>query len=212
MGKSWRADVIEPLVWAHVCKVLVDPGRLQAGLERLLEAERAQAYGNPDKEVRECTRKIAAIERKRSGFQDMAAEGLITFDELRAKLTQLQESYEVARRELEAIDQRRERIKRLEEDAEDVMRSYAGALPEDLRTLDPEERHEVYRLLRLRVTAYPDGTLLASGALGEDQRVCTHETTSPCCGQSTYPIGLIFSATIAGAANELRFRRGSAPS
>jgi hypothetical protein len=82
-----------------------------------------------------------------------------------------------------------------------VMRSYAGMMPENLLTLEPKERHEIYCMLRLRVVAYPDGTLLASGALGEAENVYTTETTSPCCGQSPYPVGLMFSATIAGAAN-----------
>jgi rRNA maturation protein Nop10 len=207
MGKSLRADVIEPLGWAHVCEMLIDPERLQAGLERLIEEERAQAHGDPDREAREWADRIVAVERKRSGFQDMAAEGLITFDELRAKLAELEEDRETAQRELEAVARRQQRIERLQEDAEEVMRSYAGMLPENLQTLDPKDRHEVYRMLRLRVVAYPDGTLLASGALGEADRLYTLETTSPCCGQSKYPVGLTFSATIAGAAREVRFER-----
>ncbi len=68
MGKSLRADVIEPLVWAHVCEMLVDPERLQAGLERLIEKERAQTHGDPDRETREWADRIVALERKRSGF------------------------------------------------------------------------------------------------------------------------------------------------
>jgi site-specific DNA recombinase len=207
MGKSLRADVIEPLVWAHVCEMLMDPERLQAGLERLIEEERAQAYGDPNREAREWADRIIAVGRKRSGFQNMAAEGLITFDELRAKLAELEEDRETAQRELETLARRQRRIERLEEDAEEVMRSYAGMLPENLRTLDPKERHEVYRMLRLRVAAYPDGTLLASGALGEADHVYTSETTSPCCGQSTYRSGLTFSAAIAGVAKEVRFER-----
>ena len=201
MGKSLRADVIEPLVWARVCEMLMDPERLQAGLERLIEKERAQTHGDPDREAREWADRIVALERKRSGFQDMAAEGLITFDELRVKLAGLEEGLETAQRELETLAQRQQRIERLEEDAEEVMRSYAGMIPENLLTLEPKERHEIYRMLRLRVVAYPDGTLLASGALGEAENVYTTETTSPCCGQSPYPVGLMFSATIAGAAN-----------
>jgi len=58
-------------------------------------------------------------------------------------------------------------------------------MPENLLTLEPKERHEIYRMLRLRVAAYPDGTLLASGALGEADHVYTTETTSRCCGPST---------------------------
>jgi site-specific DNA recombinase len=190
MGKSLRADVIEPLVWAHVCEMIMDPERLQAGLERLIEKERAQTHGDPDREARGWADRIIALERKRSGFQDMAAEGLITFDELRVKLAGLEEDLGTAQRELETLAQRQQRIERLEEDAEQVMRSYAGMMPENLLTLEPKERHEIYRMLRLRVAAYPDGTLLASGALGEADNVYTTESTSRCYGPSTREYGL----------------------
>jgi site-specific DNA recombinase len=200
MGKSLRADVIEPLMWAHACEMLMDPERLQAGLERLIEKERAQTHGNPDREAWEWADRIVALERKRSSFQDMAAEGLITFDELRVKLAGLQEDLERAQRELETLARRQQRIERLEEDAGQVMRSYARMLPENLRTLDPKERHEIYRMLRLRDAAYPDGTLLASGALGEAGHVYTTETTSPCCGRSTLRSGPVSSPMRAGTA------------
>jgi hypothetical protein len=187
----------------------MNPARLRAGLEHLIEKERAQTHGDPDREAREWADRIVALERKdrivalerkRGGFQDMAAEGLITFDELRVKLAGLKEDLERAQRELETLAQRQQRIERLEEDARQVMRSYAGMVPENLRTLGPKERHEVYRMLRLRVAAYPDGTLLASGALGEVDHVYTAETTSPCCGRSTPRSGPVFSPTTAGTA------------
>jgi len=139
----------------------------------------------------------------------MAAEGLITFDEPRAKPAELEEGRETAQRELETLARRQERIERLEEDAKEVMRSYAVTLPETLRTLDPKERHELYRMLRLRVAAYPDGILLALGALGEAAHVYTPETTSRCCGQSTYRSGLRFYATIAGVGKEVHFERSA---
>ena len=167
----------------------MDPARLRAGLEHLIEKERAQTHGDPDREALEWADRIVALERKRSGFQDMAAEGLITFDELRVKLAGLKEDLERAQRELETLAQRQQRIERLEEDARQVMRSYAGMVPENLRTLGPKERHEVYRMLRLRVAAYPDGTLLASGALGEADHVYTTETISRCCGGVHTPLG-----------------------
>jgi hypothetical protein len=129
------------------------------------------------------------VEHKRSGFQDMAAEGLITFDELRVKLAALEADRETAHRELETLARRQQRIERLEEDAEEVMRSYAGMLPEKLRTLDAKARHEVYRMLQLRVAAYPDGTLLASGALGEAKHVYTIETTSDVVAGVHTPLG-----------------------
>jgi hypothetical protein len=48
----------------------------------------------------------------------MAAEGLITLDELRVKLAGLKDGLETAQRELEALAQRQQRIERLEEDSE----------------------------------------------------------------------------------------------
>ena len=91
-------------------------------------------------EAREWADRIAAAERKRSGFQDMAAEGLITLDELRTKLAELEEDRQIAQRELETLVRRQERIERLEHDAEELMRSYAGTLPESLRTQQTSSR------------------------------------------------------------------------
>jgi hypothetical protein len=48
---------------------------------------------------------------------------------LRVKLAELEASRAEAQRELEAISHRRERLERLEMNAEEVMRSYAGTLP-----------------------------------------------------------------------------------
>jgi hypothetical protein len=36
-----------------------------------------------------------------------------------------------------------------------------------MESLTPEERHQSYRMLNLRVTAYPNGSLEVSGAFGE---------------------------------------------
>ena len=39
------------------------------------------------------------------------------------------------------------------------MERYAGMVPESLETLSPQERHRVYRMLRLKVVAHPDDTM-----------------------------------------------------
>ena len=38
--------------------------------------------------------------------------------------------------------------------------------PEALESLTPEERHQVYKMLRIRAIAHVDGTLEVSGMLG----------------------------------------------
>jgi hypothetical protein len=43
------------------------------------------------------------------------------------------------------------------------MREYAGAVPEALSALSPEERHRVYRMMRLEVALAPDGGMEMRG-------------------------------------------------
>ncbi len=48
--------------------------------------------------------------------------------------------------------------------------------PEALDHLRPEERHQVYRMLRLRVRVYIDGILEVSGAFTDSLSVSNLET------------------------------------
>jgi hypothetical protein len=61
------------------------------------------------------------------------------------------------------------------------MEFYAGALPEELERLKPEERRRVYGLLRLEVSARPDGALEARGILSERLEVA-YENGHAVCG------------------------------
>ena len=74
----YRAAEREAQVWEFVSRLLRDPERLRAGLEEMIESERAVSRGDPQREITLWLEKAAEAERKRSGFQDMAAEGLIT--------------------------------------------------------------------------------------------------------------------------------------
>ena len=109
----------------------------------------------------------------------MAAEGLITFDELRSKLAEAERTRERVQAELEALNRRRENIEELERDRDAVMESYAGMVPEELDNLASEERHQIYKILRLRVTVGPDTHPEVSGAFGGDLDFCDSESSSP---------------------------------
>ena len=85
-------------------------------------------------------------------YQEMAAEGLITFGELRERLTELEETCEVVRRELDALAGRMERAEQLERDLEALLVQTAGVRPEDLDELTGDQRNEIYRMLRLEIT------------------------------------------------------------
>jgi hypothetical protein len=67
----------------------------------------------------------------------MAAEGLITLEELRAKLANLQMTRKTAEREFEALKNRSERIGQLERDRDALLSEYAGAIPQSSTTATP---------------------------------------------------------------------------
>ncbi len=70
----------------------------------------------------------------------------------------------MARRELAAVGARRELIEDLERDAETLLEHYASMVPDALDDLTPEERHRVYKMLRLNVLVYADGLVEIAGA------------------------------------------------
>jgi site-specific DNA recombinase len=174
--KNHRAADLETTVWQFVSGLLKDPEQLRADLERMVELEREGMHGDPDRESKVWLDKISEVNRKRSGFQDMAADGLITFDELRAKLAALEETRETAERELAALKGRKERMEALERDKDVVLEHYAALAPEALDHLTPEERHHLYKMLRLKAFVYPEGTLEVDGELGGDLGGCSTET------------------------------------
>ena len=155
-----------------------EPERLRAGLEEAIEGERNGLRGDPERETKAWLEQLAEADRKRSAFQDMAAEGLITFDELRAKLATLEETSETVRRELEVLSRRQERIEELEQDRDALLDSYAGLVPEALEALTSEERHRVYKMLQLQVTLRPDSPPEVSGSFSDRVSLSELKTAS----------------------------------
>jgi hypothetical protein len=163
--KVYRAEELEARVWDLVLSLLRDPERLRAALDRLIEEERKAHQGDPEREARAWLKKIAEVDRTRGRFQDMAADGLITFDELRAKLAGLDEVCKTASKELDALAERRERLAELERDRATVLESYSEKASRGLDYSTPEDRHQAYKKLRLAVVVRPGGDLEVTGVL-----------------------------------------------
>jgi len=170
---------VEPRVWGFVSELLADPERLRAGLAKMMARERKALRVDPDREAMLLANELAEVDHERGRFQDMAAEGLIEFDELRARLADLEETRKTARRELAAPEGRRQKLAELERDRDALMESYAGMVPEALKALSPEERHHAYKLLKLRVDLGADDTLKVSGALDPSRNVVCKQETAP---------------------------------
>lgn len=174
--RNHRAANLEAIVWQFVSGLLKNPEQLRADLERMVELEREGMHGDPAQKAKVWLDMLSEVNRKRSGFQDMAAEGLITFDELRDKLATLEETRETAEGELAALKGRKESIEALERDKDAVLEHYAALAPEALDYLTPEERHHLYKMLRLKVFVYPNGSLDVDGELIGDPAGCNMET------------------------------------
>ena len=92
-----RSDKAHPAVWDLVSGLLSDPERLRAGLDAMIEDERGAPRGDPEREAKAWLERLATLDRKRGGYLDLAAEGIMGRDELRAKLAELEEGRETRR-------------------------------------------------------------------------------------------------------------------
>jgi site-specific DNA recombinase len=176
--RSHRADWVEPLVWEYVSGVMKDPEQLRDDLDRMIELERQGRKGNPDKEAKLWADKLAETETKRARYQEMAAENLITFEELRARLVELEETRKTAERELAALRSHEEYVLGLERDRDAMLDSLEAVAPEALDSLTPEQRNQWYRLLRLTAEVMKDGTLMVSWAGATGELLCNSATLS----------------------------------
>ena len=142
--KNHRAEELEGRVWDVVACLLKDPERLRAGLDSLIECERGATAGNPEAETKLWLGKLSEVRRKRARYQEMAAEDLIDFDELRTHMAELEETRTLAERELRSLQQRQEHVQQLEQDKESLLSRYANLVPSDLDGLDAAQRRQVY--------------------------------------------------------------------
>jgi hypothetical protein len=170
-GKHHRAAEAEAAVWDLVSRLLKDPERLRAGLDEMIERERAGKRGNQDREAASCSQKLSEVEQERRGYIRLAAKGHLTDEDLEQALAELEETRATAEEELRIVRSRKEALEELERDKDALLKSYARLTPEALDSLTPEERRQVYTMLRLKVEVGEDGSMEARGILSEIVRV-----------------------------------------
>ncbi len=155
--KHHNADKLEQMVWVFVSDYLKNPEKLRTGLERMMEEKRKDLRGNPEQEAKAWLDKLAEADRMRVGYQELAAKGFMTFEELGAELQELEDTQQMAQRELEALERERDELRELERDVAALLEAYEGTIPEHLENLTPEERHHVYKVLQLGCLLRPKG-------------------------------------------------------
>jgi len=155
--KSLGAIEVESTVWDFISNLLQDPKKISAGMETLIEQERATDPQDATIDAKVWKQKIVEYARKRSAYQDQQAAGLMTLEELGSKLQELDNARRLAEAELEALMRRQEHIENLEKDREALLKSMAEIVPDALKALTPQERNKIYRMLRLEVAPIEEG-------------------------------------------------------
>ena len=82
-------------------------------------------------------------------------------------MAELEETRKTAERELETLRSRRKILEELERDRDALLERYARMVPPALDELTTDERYQLYKMLRLRLLAYQDGTLEIIGVFGD---------------------------------------------
>jgi hypothetical protein len=137
-------------------------------IEREVETRRNEAADSAAQRAM-WQEQLQKIERKRSGFQDMTAEGLITFAESRTKLDALEGEADRVRKEITSLSEPHRAIQELEA-IPATIEQYIAELPEIIHS-DSERKSshlkEIYRKLNLEVLARKSGELIITGAFGK---------------------------------------------
>ena len=158
-GRGVRADALEREIWEAVSAALRRPERLRAGLEKLIESKRGQLVTKPDEQIARWAAEVQKARAKRARYQDQEAEGLMTREELRAKLVRLDETVKLAETEIETLMNHEEGLRKLQRDGEELMERYSRLVPQELEDLSSAERRHVHQLLRIEVWVPKEGEI-----------------------------------------------------
>jgi hypothetical protein len=154
--KSLRAEDVEEAVWRFVRDLLLNPEKIRVGMDQLIEEERSAGPRNSAHSLAAWMKKLEECERKRRAYQDQQAAGLMTLEELKERLDELEGARKLAQSEIAILADREERAKELERDWDVLLEELASLVPERLEKLPKSRRNGLYQSLRLRVVPAAD--------------------------------------------------------
>ena len=131
--------------------------------------------GDPEREASAWLEKLAEVELERRNYLRLTAKGHMTDDDLSEALAELEDARATAEKELRAIRGHQEALEELERDRDTLLESYTAMMPAALDSLAPEERQQVYMMLRLKVEASRDRIIEVRGVLSDSLQGCPDE-------------------------------------
>lgn len=113
---------MEREAWEAVSPSVLRPELLRAGLKQMIESKRELLATKPEEQIACWGEQLEKANIKRWRYQAQEAEGLMTRQELRAKLAELDETVDLAEAEIEKLRHHEKSIKAM-------ARSYSNATP-----------------------------------------------------------------------------------
>lgn len=161
-GRNMAAPALEESVWTAVVLILSEPERLLRQYEKHIERQRKQMHRDPEQEVRELHGKLNKLERRRSGYLDLAADGDMSRDDLHCKLADLDEQRKGLRKALVEAEARQQAIRGPEANHAHL-NDLLDMSAERLDRCSAEDRRRIYEALRLQVHIGEDRSIRVSG-------------------------------------------------
>lgn len=166
--RSYPAAGMEELIWEAAQGLLRHPERLQRAYEEEIERKKRALLHDPEKETRTLTEQLEKLERRESGYYDLAADGLMSRDALRGKLAEVERQRKELEDGLRSVRNQAHGIEELRRAMLTVFGRFEELRSGELRYLDPEGRRKLYGSLDLRAEVYRDGTVTLAGIFPED--------------------------------------------
>jgi hypothetical protein len=165
-------------LWETVSSILMHPNLLRRGLKKMIESEKELLSTRPQEQIGRWAEQIERASIKRSRYQDQEAEGLMTREELRTKLAELDEAIGMAEGEIEKLRSHEERIRTMEEAGEELIERYAKLIPEELQNLSPAEKRRIYQTLQVSISVPQDGEIKIKLPFPDEEDFCREKTVS----------------------------------
>jgi hypothetical protein len=109
--------------------------KLPLELDHLLQAALERSGRRRVEQIARWSDQIDKARIKRSRYQDQEAEGLMTREELRAKLAKLDETVNLAEAEMGKLRSHEERLRAMEKSDEELLERYSALVPAELENL-----------------------------------------------------------------------------
>ncbi|CAA9283851.1 MAG: hypothetical protein AVDCRST_MAG93-3383 [uncultured Chloroflexia bacterium] len=160
---NYNAEKLETRIMRDVDKLLQDPERVRRQLDEAIAAETANIR-NPHAESITWIKTIQDCDKRRAHILDryleLADETLMSKDELRQRVSVVDQEKATAERHLNEARDGESRVEELRATKRTILSAYAnGIIHDGIRYFDGPMRHGIYDALGLRVAVETDGTL-----------------------------------------------------